>query len=129
MTTNRMIRVNELLKREIAEDLYRVVHEQDFDLSAVTVTHVITSTNLRHARVLVSIRGDDATRKNMLNKMLRHRKEIQHRIGRHVKLKYTPHLFFELDESIAEGDRVLHMLDELEDAELTDDESLGETRP
>jgi hypothetical protein len=33
-----MIRVNELLKREIAEALPRIMHDQGFDLAALTVT-------------------------------------------------------------------------------------------
>ena len=34
--------------------------------------------------------------------------------GKNVVLKYTPKLTFKLDRSLAEGDRVLSMLDDLE---------------
>ena len=56
MSVKRLVRVNELIKREVATALYRVMNEKGFDLSAVSVTHVITSSDLRTARVLVSIR-------------------------------------------------------------------------
>ena len=40
MALSRMVRVNELLKREIAEDLYRNFYDADFDTTALTVTRV-----------------------------------------------------------------------------------------
>ena len=114
MGTDRLKRVNELLKREVATALYRTMNEQGFDFSAVTVTHVITSTNLRHARVLVSIRDHANDRMKMLNIIRRHRNDIQKIVHHHVVLKYTPKLTFELDESIAEGDHILDLIAELE---------------
>ena len=53
MSVDRLVRVNELLKREIGLSLYRVITEGDFDLSAVTITKVTVSKDLAAARVLV----------------------------------------------------------------------------
>lgn len=115
MGTSRMTRVNELIKREIASELYRLVNEVGFDLSAVTVTQVMTSSNLRHARVLISIRDHKGERQKMLGQLARHRATIQQQINRHLSLKYTPQLTFELDESIEKGDHVLNLISQLED--------------
>ena len=52
MSVDRMVRVNELMKREIAGALYRVMNEKNFDLSAVTITRVSVGSDLHHARVL-----------------------------------------------------------------------------
>jgi ribosome-binding factor A len=114
MGTDRLTRVNELLKREVAEALFLVVNEPGFDLSTVTVTGVIASSDLRSARVLVSIRQDDKMRRRMLNRLRARGAAIQSRITKHVILKYTPHLTFELDDSIAKGDHVLHIIAEIE---------------
>lgn len=114
MSVDRLTRVNELLKREIGELLFRIMNENNFDLSAVTVTHVIASRNLRSARVLISIRNHVKDRPRMLSLLRKHRAEIQQRINLDVNLKYTPRLTFELDTSIEEGDRVLRMLSKLE---------------
>ncbi len=113
MSVDRLKRVNELLRREIGEALYHVMKEADFDMSAVTVTHVITSRNLRHARVLVSIRDHKNERQRMLGHIRRHRREIQAMINRDLVLKYTPKLSIELDESVERGDHVLEVLSEL----------------
>ncbi len=114
MSVDRLTRVNELLKREIGGLLFRIMNENNFDLSAVTVTHVITSRNLRSAKVLISIRNHQKDRGRMLSLLRKHRSEIQQQINAYVNLKYTPRLTFELDTSLEEGDRILHMLSELE---------------
>lgn len=114
MPSNRLARVNELLRREIGDALFRVLHEGDFDLSAVTVTHVQVAPNLRQARVWISIRDHEAERNRMLGIIKKHRPEIQKRINSDLTLKYTPRLSFELDTSVERGDRVLGLLHELE---------------
>lgn len=117
MSTDRMVRVNALLRREIAEALFRIMTESDFDLSAVSITHVVTSRNLRNARVLVSIRDHQDQRATMLKLLRRHRAEIQSRINKDLILKFTPCLTFELDTSIEQGDRVLDLLAHLDTGE------------
>ena len=115
MSTDRMVRVNELLRREIGQALFRIMTEANFDLSAVTITHVVASRNLRNARVLVSIRDHEAQRDEMLNLLRRHRGEIQSQINQNLVLKYTPCLTFSLDTSVEKGDRILGLLSKLEE--------------
>lgn len=114
MSHDRMLRINALIKQEIAGFLYREINDPDFDMSAITITQVITGTNLRHARVLVSIRAEPPRQQEMLQRLRQHRAAIQEHVGKHVILKYTPQVSFELDESIKKGDHVLHMISELE---------------
>jgi ribosome-binding factor A len=114
MSTDRIIRVNELLRREIAEALFHVLNEANLDLSAITITRVIASRNLRHARVLVSIRDNQNRRAGILGLMGKHRVEIQSLINKDLSLKFTPRLIFELDPSLEKGDRVLSLLSKLE---------------
>ena len=114
MRPQRLTRVNQLLKQEIAEQLFRIVHEPGFDAAAITVTRVITSSDLRHARVLISIRGDAERQQQILALIGHHRKQLQDIINRRITMKYTPHLDFQLDESIAKGDDVLALIAEME---------------
>ena len=114
MGTPRLVRVNELLKREIAEDLYRNFAGSDFDASAVTVTRVECAPDLRDANVFVSIFGHEENRGGMIGYLNRHRQEIIRLMVKRVKLKYTPRLHFILDESIEEGDGILSILAEME---------------
>jgi ribosome-binding factor A len=113
MKIDRLTRVNELLRREIASALYRLLDRSTFDMAAVTITHVITSSDLRTARVLVSIRGHEADRRRMLNRLQGLHGALQQEVSGHVILKYTPKLHFVLDESVESGDRVLNLLSTL----------------
>ena len=117
MSVDRIERVNALIKREIGESLFHIMNNSDFDLAAVTVTHVVTSRNLRTARVLVSIRGDEEKKTRMLGLLRRRRPEIQRLINRDLTLKYTPKLHIDLDRSIEGGDHVLDILTHLDDSD------------
>ncbi|OVE74842.1 ribosome-binding factor A [bacterium E08(2017)] len=120
MSVDRINRVNELLRREISDALLRLLSSQSVDLSAYTVTRVITSRNLRHARVMVSIRDHENERGSMMALVKKHRKTIQEQINKDLVLKYTPRLTFELDDSVEKGDRVLDILTNLDIAEEDD---------
>mgnify|MGYP003587286848 CR=1 FL=1 len=114
MSVKRLERVNELLRRELAAALFRVMNEKGFDLSAVTVTRVVTGSDLRTARVMVSVRDHKQDREAILDRLRRHAPELQRHISRTVILKYTPKLTFELDESIEQGDHVLKIITDME---------------
>ena len=109
----RMLRVNELLKRELGQVLERL--RSDDSPCLTTVTRVKASPDLRRARVSVSVYGGGPQAgERTLAFLRRHRKEIQQQIGSHVKMKYTPVLEFCLDDRLDQADRVMKILDELE---------------
>lgn len=114
MSIDRLTRVNQLLKQEVAETLFRVVNDPGADMGAVTVTRVVTSSNLRRAKVFLSIRGNEEQQRELFSLVLSHRKAVQHAVARDVVLKYTPQLSFEMDHSIEEGDHILEVISKLE---------------
>ncbi len=113
MKTDRLIRINELLRREISQVLYRLIDQTTFDMSAMTVTHVIVSPDLHDARVLVSIRGHENERHKMLRQLQHLHADLQAEVAKAVILKYTPRLTFVMDTSIEQGDRVLDILSKI----------------
>lgn len=127
MKANRITRVNEIIRRELATQLYRIIHRPDFDPAEVTITHVVTAVDLRTARVMVSVRGDAAEGERVMRILKAARAEFQEALRDNVMLRYTPHLQFVRDTSVAEGDRVLELLGEMERAgELpADEEGVG----
>ena len=114
MSIDRITRLNELLKRELADALFRVMQNERFDLAAVTITRVVLTRDLRDARVFVSIREHQDERPRMIGLLSRHRHEFQRLVNKDLAIKYTPRLTFELDTSLEEGDRVLAVLAKLE---------------
>ena len=118
---NRMTRVNELLKREIADIIER--EKLGGERILISVTEVSTAHDLRRANVKISIFGNDDLdfKKKIIRKLQNMHADIQKKISRCVSLKFTPVLFFELDLNVESGDRVLAMLDEIGEFEDRDD--------
>lgn len=75
-----------------------------------TFTHVDVSPDFAHARVDVSVMGDDAQKREVVEALTHSASFLQREVNRQVKLRRIPALHFELDESIEEGDRMTQML-------------------
>lgn len=117
---DRMRRVNELLKRELGELFERMICSQVDSL--VTITEVDTSPDLRQSRVYVSVYGSDEQKQAAMRLIHGNRKEMQSVISRHVKLKYTPKLSFELDGTAESAAHVMELLEKIEREEPPQDE-------
>lgn len=133
MSVDRIERVNALIHRELGEAMFRLITDTRFDRGSVTITQVSTARNLRTARVMVSVRGDERYQQQMLGIIRRARADLQQAVNRDLSIKYTPVLHFDLDPSIRKGDHVLALLCQLEhgtgseDApEDTEDDNLDE---
>jgi len=113
---HRLLRVNELVKRELSAILTR---EVSFESAIVTINHVDVTADLKNAHVFVSVLGSEDG-STVVNKLEAHRPALQAELARHVVLKYTPHLVFHLDDSIARGARVIEIMRELEAPEGKD---------
>jgi len=107
---HRLLRVNELLKRELSALLVR---EMSFPDLLVTVNQVDVTPDLKNAHVFVSVLGSKG-RKEVLPKLEANRVQLQGALSKHVVLKYTPHLVFHLDDSIERGSRVLEIMQQIE---------------
>lgn len=112
MQNLRHIRVRELLKRELNEIFRR---EFPVELGIVSVSEVGVSNDLHSAKVFVSSIGDNKTQQRAFRAVLKSASKIQFQLGQTVALRYTPKLKFVMDEARNRGDRVLQILDEIED--------------
>ena len=112
MASLRLQRVRELLKREIGEAIRREFHVSEAGL--ITVNDVDLAGDLKSATVFISILGNPDQQKRGFQLLNEHRIRLQGFIGRAVVLKYTPKLKFAFDDSIVRGNRVLHIIEELE---------------
>ena len=106
----RTIRVCELIKRELGTIIGR---EMRFEAPLVSVRAVDITPDLKQAHVAVSAIGTKWQKEEAIRRLAENRQHLQHELSRRVILKYTPHLHFELDESIERGTRVLNLLDEI----------------
>lgn len=117
MSVDRIERVNSLLRRVIAESMFSILQGGEVTPGFVTVTGVSCGSDLRDATVGISVFGDAAAKRKVLEALKRKAPRFQSVINRQVRLKYTPRLLFKLDSSIEKGDEVLAIIDKLEKKE------------
>lgn len=110
--SQRNIRVNELIKREVSEVLHT---RYQAETVYITITRVDVSPDHRKAHVFFTVIGGDDRVRSARQWLTRNQKEIRRQIGKQIVLKFLPHLQFHYDPSIERGDQVLELLDELEE--------------
>lgn len=110
MPTGRMRRVNEAVRQVVSEHLAASV--EDPRVGFVTVTGVEAAPDLSHARVWVSVLGDESARIQALEGLASSRGLLQAKLGSELRMKRTPTLEFTYDESIDRGMRMEKLLAE-----------------
>ena len=115
-SVDRLVRVNELLKRVLA-DLLETLGYNEEQGRIISITRVDCASNLKTAAVYVSILGakNEEEEARIVRRLIERKAEIQSLMSKEVILKYTPVLHFVLDHSVADGDRVLDLLRHMED--------------
>lgn len=113
--SNRTLRVNELIQRELNDILRR---RYQSEAVAVTITEVRVAPDLRDARLFVSVVGNDEVVEQKVRWLRSKLPEMQMELGRRIVLKFMPRFTVTLDKSTARGNRILSALD-----------ALGEVKP
>jgi ribosome-binding factor A len=119
----RIQRVNELIREEISELLRREVNDPRIS-GLISVTEVVTSPDLRHARVYVSTMGTDEEKKQVEEGLAAASGFIRRLLGERISLRYVPELSFQRDDSIERGSRLLEII-----KEVAPDSSSGDVNP
>lgn len=116
--SRRQQRVEELLRREIAQMLLRgeLRDPRLHPASAVGITGVEVSGDLSVASVYVDVLTEALRLEDVLAALEAGKGLLRRKIGERVKLRRTPELRFFQDESITRGARVEEILEELRDA-------------
>ena len=117
MPSHRMLRVRELLKREIGEILRRELPVDQAGL--ITVNDVDLSGDLKNAKVFVGFLGTSEQQRTGLALLQQNRARIQGLMAKAVFLKYIPRLHFVMDDSVVRGNKVLKIIAELEKTSST----------
>ena len=111
MTTTRQEKVRELLKSEISDIIRRGI--KDPRLGFVTVTDAEVSADLKHARVFISVLGDDAKRDESFKILQRATRFVRGEFAKQANMKFTPEIMFEVDRAIEQGSRMFELLEKI----------------
>lgn len=110
MAGTRQERVAEALREEISDLLGEL---KDPRVGFASVTRVEMSPDLRHARVYVSVLGDESQKRATMEGLRSATGFIRSEVGRRVRLFRTPEIAFHLDESLEKGARVLKLIQDV----------------
>jgi len=109
MTSDRMRRVDEAIRQVIGGAV--ATELKDPRVGFVTVTDVRTSADLSHARVYVSVLGDEPQRQDSLDGLRSAHGYLQRRVAGELRLKRTPTLDFAYDDTTDRALRVDALLE------------------
>ncbi|MCA9108904.1 MAG: 30S ribosome-binding factor RbfA [Planctomycetaceae bacterium] len=125
---------------KVAEAIREVVSSailfelRDPRVKSVTVLSVEVPTDLRTAKVYVSVMGDEAQQRLSMKGLSAARGFLQSKVADRVNLRFTPILSFELDDGVKKSVEAARILKELAEeraareaelGEISEDETLG----
>ena len=111
MAFKRTSRISEEFKREIGN----IIQNEIKDPRIAEVTSVISvdvTKDLKYAKVYISVLGDDKKRKDTLIGLKSAAGYIRKEIGHRIKLRITPEIIFESDNSIEHGIYISKLISE-----------------
>jgi ribosome-binding factor A len=112
--STRTERLSDLIRDEISRLLLREI--KDPRIGFVTITGATVSADLRHARVFVSVLGEEAARQASLAALRGAAGFIQRALFRNLRLKHPPAVTFHLDDSMARGERIERVLRQIRES-------------
>lgn len=102
--TRRTAQLGEVLRAEISNVITREL--RDPDVGWATVMEVEVATDMKFARVHVSVLGDEETQERTITALEKSRAKIRHLVAQRVRLRYMPDLEFRLDRTAERAARI-----------------------
>jgi ribosome-binding factor A len=115
-------RVAAAIREEVARVLSRDVQDPRITGAFVTVTGCEVSRDLRTAKVFVSILGDDDAKTLARDGLTDLAPQLRGPIGRALRLRAAPEIFFKVDQSVAYAARIETLLAQIK-TPAADDET------
>ncbi|AFK86833.1 30S ribosome-binding factor RbfA [Thermoanaerobacterium saccharolyticum] len=115
----RIGRLSEEIKKEVSQMIFEEIKDPRIS-SMTSITDIEVSKDLRYAKIYISVYGNDDEKKNTIEGLKSATGFIRHELGKRIKLRYTPELIFELDNSIEYGAHISKILRDLDSQESED---------
>ena len=107
--TRRADRVAEAIREEIATVLTESAKDPRI-VGFVTVTGVEVTSDLRHAKVFVSVMGSGAEKEATFQGLASTASHLRSRVGRALRLRVAPEIQFREDDSVQRAARIESLL-------------------
>jgi ribosome-binding factor A len=110
--TRRLERLNGLFREELSDLLLRQVKDPRL-AQFVSITHVVISPDLSHARVFVSVMGSEEEKESTLKGLTAAANYLRRELNNRISLRRIPDLSFRRDDSLEKGAHVLDLLNQI----------------
>ena len=121
MSSNRINRINEEIQKELSS-LLRTVKDPRVQDTMISITRVETTPDLRYTKVYVSVLEEEKV-KNAMAGLKSAGGYLRRELGHNLQLRYAPEIVWSLDDSITYGAKMLKLINSLEIADESTDES------
>jgi len=111
MSSRRAQKVAEAIREVVSMAI--LAELQDPRIQDVTVTYVEVSGDLHHAKVHVSVMGDEKHQKLSLRGLESAAGFLQSKIARQIELRFTPRLKFVLDQGVKRSIEISQILQQV----------------
>jgi len=116
--------VAEEMREQVAQLVAREL--KDPRIGFVTITRVEVTADLGHAKVYVSVLGDDKQKRETLVGLKQAAGFVRREVGRRMRMRVLPEVHFVYDKGVDATDRVARLLDEVRARDAADGSERGE---
>ncbi len=115
--------MSQLRANRVAEEIKKIIGEiishklKDPRVGFVTITDVDVTGDLQQAKIFLTVLGDVKAEEETLAGLEKAKGFIRSEIGKHIRLRKTPELIFEIDRAIETGNRIERLIYELNQSE------------
>ena len=114
--SHRPERLAEAIKVEMADLLLNAI--KDPRVGFATITDVSVSSDLKYAKIHISVLGDQEKKKNAMQGLQKAQGFIRTELGQRIRLRHVPEISFKLDQSFDHGVRIMELLDEVKNKDV-----------
>ena len=111
MSSRRVLKAAQAIREVVSMAI--IAELKDPRIKDVTVTFVEVAADLRHAKIHVSVMGDETKQRLCLKGLQSSAGFLQKKVGNRIDTRYTPRLHFELDKGLENSMLVTKILDEV----------------
>ena len=112
--SRRVQKLAALLKREVSDLLVNGVRDERIHQAMITITAVEVSGDLQHAKIFVSLFGEEQKKNEVLACLEEAKGFIRGELARRLQMRRSLDLVFKIDQGMTKGGSVLDLLTSLE---------------
>tara|TARA_B100000214_G_scaffold2477_1_gene1901 strand:+ start:578 stop:961 length:384 start_codon:yes stop_codon:yes gene_type:complete len=114
VNTRRVEKLSALLKREVSELVINGIRDERIHQTMVSITYVEVSGDLQHAKIFVSLFGDEQKKASVLACLDDAKGFIRAELAKRLQMRRAPDIVFKLDNGMSKGSSVLDLLTSLD---------------